>query len=568
MPDPTSLDQIDLSPIAGKRYFTLDREWREEFIYFLMVDRFHDGKPHSPVNRPQRSQGFAAPDGFYGGRIQGITQNLDYIANLGCTAIWLSPVFETNAYHGYDISNYLSIDPRFGTKQDLIDLVDAAHNFKRSGKPWPLRIILDVVINHSGDNWAYPGDVAYNYSNDQQFPFGFWRKPDRPIPSQLRDENWYHRRGQMADYDHAPENQHGDILGLKDYASDDTVIGSQVINALIMAHCYWIREADIDGFRVDAVKHMDALACSRFCSNIREYAYSLGKRGFFLFGEAASPSDDLYNRYIGPNTSALDNGKTVFFGLDSVLDFRLAEGIYADSNNAPLREVLLGHDGPDTLFNRIDAQRERAVNRGELGRYLVTFIDNHDSFWQSGRIASLANDDQVIACIGFLICALGTPCLYYGTEQGFSGVGGDTQIREAMFDPTAGTPSLLNTGCRLYQEIAKVAAVMRTSEPLRFGRMYYREISGNGVDFGLPYGTTYTLAFSRLLYNREVLVAYNVSAQPRNDAIIVDATLHGASGSIMTYLYGGTGNVQVQGPANGPRFLRLSLPPHGFAILG
>lgn len=567
MPDPTSLDQIDLSPIGGKRYFTLDREWREEFIYFLMVDRFHDGKPHPAVNQPQRSQGFAAPSAFYGGRIQGITQNLDYIANLGCTAIWLSPVFETNAYHGYDISNYLSIDPRFGTKQDLIDLVDAAHNFKQNGKPWPLRIILDVVINHSGDNWAYPGDVPYNYSNDQQFPFGFWRKPDRPIPSQLRDESWYHRRGQMADYDHAPENQHGDILGLKDYASDDTIIGSQVINALIMTHCYWIREADIDGFRVDAVKHMDALACSRFCSNIREYAYSLGKRGFFLFGEAASPSDDLYNRYIGPNTSALDSGKTVFFGLDSVLDFRLAEGVYADSSNAPLREVLLGHAGPETLFNRIDAQRERAINRGELGRYLVTFIDNHDSFWQSGRIASLADDDQVIGCIGFLICALGTPCLYYGTEQGFSGAGGDTQIREAMFDPAAGTSSLLNTGCRLYQEIAKVAAVMRSSEPLRFGRMYYRQISDNGVDFGLPYGTTYTLAFSRLLYNREVLVAYNVSAQARNDAIIVDATLHGATGSVMTYLYGGTGSVQVQGPLNGPRFVRLSLPPHGFAIL-
>lgn len=567
MPDPTSLDQIDLSPIGGKRYFTLDREWREEFIYFLMVDRFHDGKPHPAVNQPQRSQGFAAPSAFYGGRIQGITQNLDYIANLGCTAIWLSPVFETNAYHGYDISNYLSIDPRFGTKQDLIDLVDAAHNFKQNGKPWPLRIILDVVINHSGDNWAYPGDVPYNYSNDQQFPFGFWRKPDRPIPSQLRDESWYHRRGQMADYDHAPENQHGDILGLKDYASDDTIIGSQVINALIMTHCYWIREADIDGFRVDAVKHMDALACSRFCSNIREYAYSLGKRGFFLFGEAASPSDDLYNRYIGPNTSALDNGKTVFFGLDSVLDFRLAEGVYADSSNAPLREVLLGHAGPETLFNRIDAQRERAINRGELGRYLVTFIDNHDSFWQSGRIASLADDDQVIGCIGFLICALGTPCLYYGTEQGFSGAGGDTQIREAMFDPAAGTSSLLNTGCRLYQEITKVAAVMRSSEPLRFGRMYYRQISDNGVDFGLPYGTTYTLAFSRLLYHREVLVVYNVSAQARNDAIIVDATLHGATGSVMTYLYGGTGSVQVQGPLNGPRFVRLSLPPHGFAIL-
>ena len=65
-------------------------------------------------------------------------------------------MFENNpgAYHGYNINNYLKIDPHFGTKQDLVDLVDAAHNFQRNGRPWPMRVILDVVINHSGDNWA------------------------------------------------------------------------------------------------------------------------------------------------------------------------------------------------------------------------------------------------------------------------------------------------------------------------------------------------------------------------------------------------------------------------------
>src|SRR5205814_4970922 len=127
----------------------------------------------------------------------------------------------------------------------------------------------------------------------------------------------------MRDFDHGPENERADISGLKDYANDDDANGSAVVNALIAAHCYWIREADVDGFRVDAVKHMGAVACARFCSNIREYAYSLGKRGFFLFGEVATPSDDLYNRYIGQNTSSQDGHTTVFFGLNSVLDFRL-----------------------------------------------------------------------------------------------------------------------------------------------------------------------------------------------------------------------------------------------------
>ena len=83
--------------------------------------------------------------------------------------------FENNpgAYHGYNINNYLNIDPNFGTKQDLIDLVDAAHKFRKNGQPWPIRIILDVVINHSGDNWAYPADNPYFYFKDQQYQLRF-----------------------------------------------------------------------------------------------------------------------------------------------------------------------------------------------------------------------------------------------------------------------------------------------------------------------------------------------------------------------------------------------------------
>jgi alpha-amylase len=566
MPDPTSLSDIDLSPVPGKRYFTTDREWREEFIYFLMVDRFHDGAARTAAAGSGRSAGFVTGNAFYGGTLRGIARNLPYIAGLGCTAIWLSPVFETNAYHGYDTSNYLTVDPHFGTRSDLVDLVDAAHGFRLNGAPWPMRVILDVVINHSGDNWAYPGGHRYFYANNQQFPFGSWRRPDRPVPTELRNDTWYHRRGEMADYDHGPENQFGDMYGLKDYANDDDIVGSDVINALIRTHCYWIREADIDGFRVDAVKHMGDVACARFCSNVREYAYALGKRGFFLFGEVASPSDDLYNRYIGQNTSTLGGDRTVFFGLNSVLDFRLAEGVYQDPNNAPLRDVLLGRAGPETLFNRLEAQRDRALNRGEIGRYLVTFIDNHDAFWQPGRIGSQADDDQVIGGVGFLLCALGTPCIYYGTEQGFSGAGGDVQMREAMFD-AGGTSSVLNAGCRIYQEIARIAAVMRRTEPLRFGRMYYRQISGDGVSFGFPYGSTYTLAFSRILYGREVLVAYNVSDSPRNDGVIVDAVLHNGPGATMTVLYGGTGAVTVERAPSGARFVRLNLPPHAFQIL-
>jgi glycosidase len=569
MPDPISIDDIDLAPLPGKRYFSSDREWREEFIYFLLVDRFQDDVARPTATGTGRSTGIQTPNTFFGGNLKGIARNLDYIAGLGCTAIWLSPVFENNAdaYHGYDINNYLRIDPRFGTKEDLVALVEAAHGFEKNGKPFPIRVILDVVINHSGDNWFYQGGFRFFYFDDLIFPFGGFRRPDRPVPIELRNEAWYHRRGEIRDFDRSPENHNGDIVGLKDYSNDDDAIGSDVINALIKAHAYWIREADVDGFRVDAVKHMGDVASSRFCSNIREYAYSLGKRGFFLFGEVASPSDDLYNRYIGQNTSRQDGGNTVFFGLDSVLDFRLAEGVFGDQNNAPLRDVLKGFTGPETLFNRLDAQRNRALNRGEIGRYLVTFVDNHDSFWQpTGRFARGATDRQVIGAIGFLLCSLGTPCIYYGTEQGFIGQGGDNEIREAMFDQAPDGVSRLNTQCAIYTEIAKIADVMRTHEPLRFGRLYYRQISGDGEHFGFPFGTTYTLSFSRLLYPEEILVAYNISADARHDSVIVDATLH-PEPSRMTFLYGNTGSVPVQTAASGARFVKLDLEPHQFVIL-
>lgn len=562
MTTPMSLTQLDLAPPPGRTYFNTTREWREEFIYFLLVDRFHDDTNRSPVLQPGRSAGVATPNDFYGGKIRGITQNLDYIAGLGCTAIWLSPVFENNpgAYHGYNTNNYLNIDPHFGTTQDLIDLVDEAHR-----RNPPIRTILDVVINHSGDNWFYPGDVDYYYANDTRFAFGGWRRPDRPIPTELRDPALYHRRGQITGggWDRYPESQHGDVVTLKDYHNDDDGDGSRLINVLIQAHCYWIREADVDGFRIDAVKHMGELACSRFCSMVREYAYSLGKRDFFLFGEAATPDDDLYDRYLGQNTSRQDP-QTVFFGITSLLDFRLAQG--AGPGREPLRDVIKGFAEPRTLFDRLEAQRNRALNRGEIGRYLVRFISNHDSFWQPGRVGWQAPEDQVIAAIGYLLCSLGTACIYYGDEQGFGGRGGDNEIREAMFDVSRPGVNLLNTQCRIYTEIAKIASVMRSREALRFGRMYYRQISGNGISFGFPYGTSYTLAFSRLLYGHEVLVAYNVAPLPRSDRVVVDSTLHSLGGT-MTFLYGGSGSVNVEQAPDGTRFVRLDLAGRQFVIL-
>jgi alpha-amylase len=272
----------------------------------------------------------------------------------------------------------------------------------------------------------------------------------------------------------------------------------------------------------------------------------------------------VVDQYLGANTSVQTGSGTVFFGINSLLDFRLAQG----EGGGGLRDVIKGFRDPATLFERLASQNNRALNHGEIGRYLVTFVDNHDAFWQkdSGRIGAGAPDEQVIAAIGFLLCALGTACIYYGTEQGFDGKGEDNDIREAMFDKATPGKNLLNSDCRIYQEISKIARVLRTTEALRFGRMYYRQISADHKKFDFPFGSDYTLAFSRLLAQQEVVVAYNVSGTARTDGVVVDGVLHPA-GRVLSFLYGGTGTVMVQQTADGTCFVPLDLAPHQFVIL-
>ena len=564
---PRSISEIDFNPIPGKTYWNTNREWREEFIYFLMVDRFADGKARTAQKGPERTKGSGSAQQlkrFCGGTLKGVEKHLDYIQDLGCTAVWLSPIFENDphpsSYHGYAIWNYLNIDPRFGTKRDFIELVEAAH-------ARGIRVFLDAVANHCGDVWYYPGDLPYYYADDsRQYPLAGWRKADYPVPTELRNPEYFHRRGQIREggWDARPETEWGDFYALKGFNNDDNPPGLELQQVIIDAHRYWMREADIDGYRMDAVKHMGETAVARFCQQIREYAYTLGKRNFLLFGELVG-SDDAINRYTGPNTAGKAGNKTIYYGLTSVLDFPLYW---------TLPGVIKGYSSPMGLIHRYDALADHALNRGELGRYLVTFVDNHDQIGQNykRRFAAGAKDEQVIAGVGYLICALGTPCIYYGTEQGFAGEGnGDEYIREAMFDLDDASKSALNKDGHIYKEIAAIAKVNQGHPALRFGRMYFRDVSGDGKSFGMPQEHPCTLAFARVLAKQEVVVAYNTSVdEPRNDCVIVDCELHKA-GDKLRYLYGGQGEVTVErhpDPANESVFVRVPLAPMQFVVIG
>ncbi|WP_317192126.1 alpha-amylase family glycosyl hydrolase [Cyclobacterium marinum] len=471
-----SINEIDLSPKPGKAYWVnCHREWREEIIYFLMVDRFHDSEARHSKNFDIRHPGFGNEDQLqkpFGGTIKGIINNIDYIKNLGCTALWLSPVFENNpgSYHGYAIQNYMDVDKRWGTKEELEQLVDKAHALD-------IRVFLDIVLHHSGDNWSYPFDYDYFYAEGQRFPLGSWREKDRPLPVELKDQEVYNRKGQIRNFDAYPETQEGDFCTLKTFRNDGSPASEDLQAILAKIHCYWIRETDVDGFRLDAVKHMKGGDISRFCSNIREYAYSLGKRNFFLFGEIIG-NDEMGNPYIGPKM--LPEDRNVYYGLDSILDHPL---------HSVLAEVIKGNSSPNKLIQRYSDLQRNALSRGEYGDFLVTYIDDHDQVGMDfkHRFGHNATPEQIVAGMGFLICALGAPCIYYGTEQGFEGNGMDDRyIREGMFDPDDKETNVLNQESWIYKNIAVLAHLRQKEAILKFGRMYFRETSENGLDFQFP----------------------------------------------------------------------------------
>jgi len=558
---PDSIHDLDLSPKPGKVYWTeCQREWREEFIYFLLVDRFHDDLKRSP-----KSKIIAKQDGFgtekelrktCGGTLRGIINHLDYIHDLGCTALWLSPVFENdpNSYHGYAIQNFLKIDKRFGTKEDLAELVEAAHALD-------MRVFLDIVLHHSADTWGYPDDKEYYYYQGTVFPFGRWRSKDSPIPLELRNPDLYWRKGQIRNFDNYPETREGDFINLKTFKNDNSPEGIYVQEILTKIHCYWIRETDIDGFRLDAVKHMGEEAISRFCSYVREYTYKLGKRNFFFFGELVGP-DQMYNQYIGPKTSTVIGDHTIYYGLNSVLDFPL---YYV------LSDVIKGKSTPERLIERYESLRNNALHRGEFGEFLVTFIDNHDQVGQTPkrRFGHDATETQIIAGIGFLLCALGTPCIYYGTEQGFSGIGNeDWSVRETMFSLNDPQVNALNKDNIIYKSIAKLAALRQQSLALRFGRMYMREGSHDGKNFNLPIYEGCLLSFSRVLFDEEVVIAYNSSLTSDDEEYIeVDSHLN-PEGAVMKFIYGQTGKTHVLRSEDGNRyFIKVKLAPAQFVVL-
>jgi glycosidase len=561
--------------------FPSPEDWRDRWIYFLLVDRFNN--PGAPP-RAQWDQPFA---GFQGGTLEGIRQQLGYLQQLGAGALWLSPVLQNcqaqdGTYHGYGIQHFLKVDPRFASDRsdpdgELRRLVDEAH-------ARGMHVIMDIVLNHAGDVFAYLLDNGTLSSSadwrDSAYPIR-WRGADNaPVsdwadaplsgdprlvenaaiwPDELRRNEAFRRQGKGGE-------DGGDFESLKEFVSARPEIRS----ALIRAYQYAIAKWDIDGFRIDTLKYIEPDFALVFGNAMREFALEIGKKNFFTFGEVY---DDEFKiaRFIGRFTN--EDGDIV--GVDAALDFPLfyrlpgvAKGLMAPS---AIEAVY-------TLRKSVD--QELVSSHGEAGRFFVTFLDNHDQHTRirySDPAAPTRYDGQVSAALASLFSLQGIPCVYYGTEQGLSGSGDTNEdVREALW----GQPNAFDQTRSFYRTLRDIAQVRAGNGALRYGRQYFRPISGDRQTFGPSTFSPGVLAFSRILNESETVVVVNTNPSAGIEvSVLVDAVLN-APGTSLATLYSSTkfddscavetvADAQVVGNAfRGPvRAVRVNLAPGEARIL-
>lgn len=548
-----SVSELDFTPVG--EIYPSPHDWRDHVIYEIMIDRFdngHDGwKLFDPQESPRHEIDLEQASRFQGGTIKGITRRLDYIRGLGATAIWITPPMKNRqedptTFHGYGIQNFLEVDPRFGTMEELQELVRQAHQRQ-------MYVILDVVINHSGDNWAYPNGQPYRYHKNEQFDFGYWRNaegkpageefgPDDAVwPVEFQDPESYNRRGEVGGGASLHEDIMGDLCHLKDF----DLTRPDIRDALIRCFKWWIAQTDCDGFRLDALKNARPKPSGIFVNAIREYTKSIGKHNFLMFAEVVG-DDDMLTKFVGQNTPNPDDADDEEYPkLTAILDFPL----YAD-----LEEVIKGSRAPSLLAERYERFQHHYRDFGQVGGYFVTFIDNHDQAYRAHhRFMHGETDWRLVGLgMGYLLTAMGIPCIYYGTEQCFDGGGeSDVFIRETMFGGPAGALGaaegyhLFNDQHPAYRRIAQIAEIRQQHPVLRYGRQYFCRVSGDGQTFGPSEHPGGIFGYTRILDIDAMLIVLNVDQQPQSRYVEVDPTFMPPGTSLTDLLSGESLTVQL-----------------------
>ena len=498
-------------------------DWNDPIIYMAMIDRFRDG---DPSNNPDPSPEAVESADWYGGDLRGVTDAIEdgYFDELGVRAIWLSPFVDNSrnvmtdgergvtGYHGYWPRSARVIDPRFGTPEDLEDLVAAAHDRG-------IRVLKDFVINHIHE------DHHYMHEHPEWFQTGCVCGEDC---------DWTADRLVCLFRPYMPNI---------DWQNREA--GEQMIQDAL----WWIERFDLDGFRIDAVKHVEDLAIFNLSTRIRERFEQAGTQ-FFLTGETAmgwgghdiEDNREEYgtiSRYIGPD--ALDGQK------DFVIYHAVSYNVFAFDTYG---------------MQHADFWTQASVDNYPEGAIMTPYIGSHDST----RFATLASGDpnmnncwpdqplpeepsgdeayeRMRVAMSWVLTIPGAPLLYAGDEYGDYG-GCDPDNRH-MWRPSEQRSSRESA---LFDVVTRIGQARAESPALRRGD--YRSLLGEqGV---LAYGRTYN--------GDAAVVVLNHSGDPVTREVPL-AELGAAPDAFIDAIHGGDplpatgGTVEVTVPARSAAIL-------------
>ena len=349
-----------------------------DVIYLLMPDRFSNGNPNNddmPLMLEVADR--TNPNGRHGGDLEGMTNQLDYLSDLGITAIWANPLLENNmpaySYHGYAVTDLYKVDPRFGTNDDYLAFIKTAHS---KG----IKVIMDMIFNHLGT--------------------GYYWKDDLPM------KDWYNEwpeftrsnyRGGAVSDPYASEFDYNKMVkGWFDKTMADLNQNNQYMaNYLIQNSIWWIEYSGLDGIRQDTYPYpyKDFMAewMRRVLEEYPEYN---------VVGEAWLSQPPAVAYWLDNNTNK-DGYKS---NLTNVFDFPLMYAISKAFNEnegwstgtAQLYEVL----SQDYVYSMPDN--------------IVTFADNHDGDRFYTKIKEDINKFKL--AMAFMMTTRGIPSIYYGTE--------------------------------------------------------------------------------------------------------------------------------------------------------
>ncbi|MGE5658582.1 MAG: alpha-amylase family glycosyl hydrolase [Actinomycetota bacterium] len=420
--------------------YTRDIEFRQETIYFIVVDRFFDGDPENsegpnPELYDPESQDWGK---YWGGDLQGIIDKLDYLKNLGVTALWLTPLFEQvedlfvgqAAIHGYWIKDFKRLNPRFisqgenpslnqtqETRDTTFDrLIAELH--KRN-----MKMILDIVCNHSNPDFS--GKKGELYDDGVK------------IADFNHDKNnWYHHYGEVTNWEDEWQVQNCELSGLATFNENNIEYRNYIKSAIKQ----WL-DRGVDALRVDTVKHMPIWFWQEFNADITTH-----RPDVFIFGEwiFSDPRNDRSVEF------ANESGMTILdFGLCLAIRGALAQG--AEGGFHLIQDVL-----------DLDHHYYRATE-------LITFIDNHDM----PRFQSLNPDPQMLKlAIDLIMTTRGIPCIYYGTEQELhndTNGGNDPYNRPQMEKWETDTP--------IYRDIRLLSGLRRLNPAVSMGSQWQKYLT-------------------------------------------------------------------------------------------